>query len=104
MITPVVKFNGRFETRLCFRTFDWLLAEQITSNEITAEKLDVEIDTEQKLLLLLSIYPDQSTFLHQIASKSPETDKSKYAAQLKALLEPSEAFTAPDITGMKEEV
>ena len=64
MITPVVKFNGRFETRLCFRTFDWLLAEQITSNEITAEKLDEEISTEQKLLLLLSIYPDQSTFLH----------------------------------------
>ena len=64
MITPAMKINGRLETRLCFRTFDWLLAEQITKLEISAEKLDEEVGAHQKLLLFLSIYPDQSTFLH----------------------------------------
>ena len=55
-------------------------------------------------MLLLSLYPDQSTFLHDIASKSPENDKSKYAAQLKSLLKPSETFVSKEITGKKDEV
>ena len=39
MITPVQRIDGHFETQLCFRTFDWLLANQIVSNEVEVEKL-----------------------------------------------------------------
>ena len=44
MITPVQMIDGQFETRLGFRTFDWLLSEQIISLEITQEKLQEDID------------------------------------------------------------
>ena len=37
MITPVQMIDGRFETRLGFRTFDWLLSEQIINLEISQE-------------------------------------------------------------------
>ena len=40
MISPVSRRGGRFETRLSFSTFDWLLAEKIASLEINIEKLD----------------------------------------------------------------
>ena len=34
MISPVQMIDGNLETRLGFRTFDWLLANQILSNEV----------------------------------------------------------------------
>ena len=65
MITPVQMIDGLyFETRLSFRTFDWLLAEQILDLEISQEKLEEDIDVKQKLMLLLGIYPNQSTLMH----------------------------------------
>ena len=67
MISPVQMIDGQFETRLGFRTFDWLLSEQIINLEISQEKLEEDIDEVQKLRLLLNIYPNQSTFLHTVA-------------------------------------
>ena len=66
MITPVQWIDGHFETRLCFRTFDWLLADQILSNEVDVETLS----EEQKQLPLLSIYPDQETLLNRLVTKT----------------------------------
>ena len=55
-------------------------------------------------MLLFGVYPNQSTFLHEIALKTPETDKSKYTTQLRLLLEPSVEFVDKEITGKKDEV
>ena len=44
MISPVRMIEGQFETRLGFRTFDWLLSEQIMNLEISQEKLHEDID------------------------------------------------------------
>ena len=55
-------------------------------------------------MLLLAIYPNQSTFLHQIVLRTPEIDKSKYTTQLRSLLEPSVEFIDKEVTGKKDEV
>ena len=62
MITPVQMINGRLEARLGFRTLDWLLADEILSNEREVETLS----QEKKQMLLLSIYPDQQTILNSL--------------------------------------
>ena len=62
MITPVQMINGRLEARLGFRTLDWLLANEILSNEREVETLS----QEKKQMLLLSIYPDQQTILNSL--------------------------------------
>ena len=66
MITPVLRIDGHLETRLSFRTFVWLLADQIVSNEVEVEKLS----QEQKQVLLLNIYPDQQTVLNRLVAKT----------------------------------
>ena len=83
MITPVQRIDGHFETRLCFRTFDWLLADQILSAEIDAEK----ISKEQKQLSLLSIYPDQEAILNRLITQTTKVNEVKQAALMKSLLE-----------------
>ena len=39
MIAPVQRINGHLETRLCFRTFDWLMSDRILSYEVDVENL-----------------------------------------------------------------
>ena len=64
IIAPVQKTGWELKANLTFRTFDWLLAEKIASHEFKADQLD----EEHRRKLLLSIYPNQSTALHMIAS------------------------------------
>ena len=76
----------QFVANLAFRTFDWLLAEKIASHEIKAEQLD----EENRRLVLLSIFPNQSTALHLIASKTTQATETKSVQQLKSLLAPDQ--------------
>ena len=75
------------------------MAEKIASNEFNAGQLD----KEHRHRVLLGIYPDQSTALHLITSKTTEVGESNAVNQLKALLEPDqepeddEPFKAPII-------
>ena len=84
MIAPVKKINQKFVAELTFRTFDWLLAEKLASQEFTAGHLD----ETNRSLLLLNIYPNQSTALHLIASETREATEPKAVELLKSLLEP----------------
>ena len=93
MITPVQWVDGHFETRLCFRTFDWLLADQIISFEREVKTLS----SEQKQLPLLSIFPDEQTLLNRLVTKTTVVNESRQADLLKSLLEPDRDEAALDL-------
>ena len=79
---------------LAFRTFDWLLAERIASHEFNADQLD----EEQRHKVLLGIYPNQSTALHLIASKTTSATESQSVDLLKSLLEPDQEPGDAEVT------
>ena len=79
---------------LAFRTFDWLLAERIASHEFNADQLD----QDHRHKVLLGIYPDQSTALHMIASKTTSITESRSVDQLKSLLEPDQELSEAEFT------
>ena len=80
--------------RLAFRTFDWLMAERIASHEFNAGRLD----EEQRRMIMLGIYPNQSTVLHLIASKTEQENESRSVDQLKWLLEPEQDPSDIEVT------
>lgn len=60
------------------------------------------VEVKRRLQLSMGIFPQATTLLHLIASKSSKEDQSSGALQIQALLEAESAFADEEITGTEE--
>ena len=73
MITPVKLIGERFEARLSFDLYDWAFAEAISTNEISIESMDIDINMKRRLILNVFLNAER-TLLHMIAEKANKED------------------------------